>query len=292
MEISFNGFSKEETLNKKIALESIFFPEVSSYLNKILKDFKKVFSATGILPNPEDYVSSTTELLRNHYTRVAKVFEKNLRSGMKEIKQFGSFEEEAKKELSQANEIIDAALILFIMEASKKRARFLIDTNNKEILKKIDKSRVKLVEEGIKNPTNKQLANESSEMLKKTFDGRKETITITETQFMAESTKQIESNVLAGEKPYPAFPIVARAGIIIKISKKEWRTVLDERTRDAHAIADGQIRKIMEPYVVGGELLMFPGDSSLGASIWNTINCRCDSNNNILWNMALSQVLT
>lgn len=285
MEISFNGFGKKETFDKKVALESKFFPEVSAYLNKVLKDFKKVFSATGLLLNPDEYMNTTTELLKNHYTRVAKVFEKNLRSGVEEKKQFDNFEEEASKELINANEVIDASLIMFILRESKKRAKFIIDTNNKEILKKVDKSRTKLINEGVRNPTNKQLANESSEMLKKTFDGRKETITITETQFMSESTKQIESNVLNGEKPYPNFPIIAGTSIILKNGKKTWRAVLDGKTREAHAMADGQNRKLNKPYTVGGELLMFPGDSSLGASIENTVNCRCDSNNNIIWSM-------
>lgn len=283
MEINFSGYSKKETFDKKIALESTFFPEVSSYLNKILKDFKRIFSATGLLVNSDEYMDTTTELLKKHYTRVAKAFENNLRSSIKEKKQFGSFEEETKKELTQANEIIDASLIMFIMDASKKRARFLIDTNNKEILKKIDKSRIELAEEGIVNPTNKQIADKSSKMLEKTFNGRKETITITETQFMAESTKQIESNVLTGEKPYQNFPIAKGTSIIIMTGKKTWRAVLDGRTREAHAITDGQVRKLFEPYTVAGELLMYPGDSSLGAGVENVVNCRCDSDINILW---------
>lgn len=285
MEISFNGFDKKETFDKKVALESKFFPEVSSYLNKVLRDFKKIFSATGLLLDPNEYMDTTTELLRNHYTRVAKVFEKNLRSDIKEKKQFNSFEEEAKKELSQSNEILDASLILFILQASKKHARFIIETNNKEISKKIQKAHVQLVDDGIKNPTNKQIAEESSKMLKTTFDGRKETITATETQFMAESTKQIEGNVLVGDKPYPSFPTIPSVSIIKKVSNKKWRAVLDSKTRDGHAFADGQTRKLKEPYTISGELMMFPGDTSLGASIWNIANCRCDSNINVTWSI-------
>ena len=30
-----------------------------------------------------------------------------------------------------------------------------------------------------------------------------------------------------------------------------------------------------EPFIVGGEKLMFPGNKSLGASGWNLYNCRC-----------------
>lgn len=56
---------------------------------------------------------------------------------------------------------------------------------------------------------------------------------------------------------------------------KEWIATSDDRTRPEHASADGQRVPINEPFVVGGEKLMYPGDYSLGASPWNTINCRC-----------------
>lgn len=56
---------------------------------------------------------------------------------------------------------------------------------------------------------------------------------------------------------------------------KEWVATSDDRTRPEHASADGQRVPINEPFIVGGEKLMYPGDYSLGASPWNTINCRC-----------------
>lgn len=57
--------------------------------------------------------------------------------------------------------------------------------------------------------------------------------------------------------------------------ERQWLATLDARTRDEHAMADGQTVGIDEPFTVGGEKLMFPGDGSLGASGWNLYNCRC-----------------
>lgn len=57
--------------------------------------------------------------------------------------------------------------------------------------------------------------------------------------------------------------------------RKIWLSTADRRTRDAHSSADGQTVDINEPFVVGGEKLMFPGDSSLGASGANLVMCRC-----------------
>jgi hypothetical protein len=57
---------------------------------------------------------------------------------------------------------------------------------------------------------------------------------------------------------------------------KEWNAVF-VRTREPHAEADGQKQPISDPFLVGGELLFYPGDGSLGASLWNIINCQCSA---------------
>jgi uncharacterized protein with gpF-like domain len=64
--------------------------------------------------------------------------------------------------------------------------------------------------------------------------------------------------------------------------KREWVATTDERTREEHADADGQQVDMDEPFTVGGEQLMYPGDTSLGASAKNTINCRCTIKNIIV----------
>lgn len=56
---------------------------------------------------------------------------------------------------------------------------------------------------------------------------------------------------------------------------KKWSSTGDGRTRLNHSLADGQIRKLNEPFDVGGEKLMYPLDGSLGAGAGNIVNCRC-----------------
>jgi len=68
-----------------------------------------------------------------------------------------------------------------------------------------------------------------------------------------------------------------QSGIVIG---KRWRSALQERTRAGHRGANGQVVAFDEPFVVANgsgqmEYLMFPSDSSLGASASNCINCRC-----------------
>ena len=59
------------------------------------------------------------------------------------------------------------------------------------------------------------------------------------------------------------------------MTMKTWRTIIDGRERDAHHEVNGTTIPITEPFEVGGELLMYPLDDSLGASADNIANCRC-----------------
>lgn len=58
--------------------------------------------------------------------------------------------------------------------------------------------------------------------------------------------------------------------------QKKWRTMRDERVRHSHAVMNNQRVGFTEPFVSGlGGLLMYPGDTSLGASDADIYNCRC-----------------
>ncbi len=56
---------------------------------------------------------------------------------------------------------------------------------------------------------------------------------------------------------------------------KVWLATNDGHTRPDHREADGQTVGMDEPFEVGGEQLMYPGDVSLGASAGEIVNCRC-----------------
>lgn len=69
-----------------------------------------------------------------------------------------------------------------------------------------------------------------------------------------------------------SYEYAAQMGVKVR---KRWLSTKDDRTRHAHGDADGQIVDYNEPFISGGEKLMFPGDESVGASEWNLYNCRC-----------------
>lgn len=55
--------------------------------------------------------------------------------------------------------------------------------------------------------------------------------------------------------------------------KREWVATLDNRTRHAHAMLDGQQAEIDKPFKVDGYEIMYPGDGS--APGYLVYNCRC-----------------
>lgn len=57
---------------------------------------------------------------------------------------------------------------------------------------------------------------------------------------------------------------------------RSWDATLDSRTRPDHVAMDGQRRGMNEAFVApDGSRLMYPGDTSLGASAAQTVACRC-----------------
>lgn len=58
-----------------------------------------------------------------------------------------------------------------------------------------------------------------------------------------------------------------------KVAEKEWVATSDNRTRDDHRAADGQVVPVSGSFEVGGESLGFPGDPN--ASAEQVVNCRC-----------------
>lgn len=54
---------------------------------------------------------------------------------------------------------------------------------------------------------------------------------------------------------------------------KRWLSTHDERTRLSHSVADGQMVRLAEPFIVGGTPVQHPADPAGAAH--ETINCRC-----------------
>jgi len=259
------------TLPKKLALEASFLPQVKSYFNTIRTDFEKFYSVTGTVISMDEYEDITLSLIKKQYTRCAKVFKRDLR---------GEKKQEETQETAEDN-FISTAIIAFILLKSKISADIIRETNTTQIRDAISKARSALIEQG-KEITNRAVAKEASSILKTRFNARAETIAISETQYAVESVKAIEANVLAGEQSFDGFAgTVAVSTVVVSNATKTWETTLDEKTRIAHAFADGQTVKVTSFFIVDGQMLKFPRDTSLGATAKNVINCRCQASYSI-----------
>lgn len=58
-------------------------------------------------------------------------------------------------------------------------------------------------------------------------------------------------------------------------TEKQWKTMKDFRVRKTHREVDDVVIPISEPFVIGDSLMLFPRDTSLGASMEQIAGCRC-----------------
>lgn len=58
-------------------------------------------------------------------------------------------------------------------------------------------------------------------------------------------------------------------------TEKQWKSMKDFRVRRTHREVDDVVVPISEPFVVGDSLMLFPRDTSLGASMEEIAGCRC-----------------
>lgn len=98
-------------------------------------------------------------------------------------------------------------------------------------------------------------------------------------QLRGETIGRTESiSALRGGQHESVLQAMDEEGIRHDEAEKEWQDTGDGRTRDDHRRMDGQTVPIDQPFVApDGSLLMYPGDSSMGASAKQIIDCRCRS---------------
>ena len=124
-----------------------------------------------------------------------------------------------------------------------------------------------LLDQGISSPTRTQVAKAAKQSFGRKSASRPETIAMTVTQKAAEGVKQIDNDVFFANRNRGTAPPLQK--------KEAWITRGDEKVRAAHVAADNTFKNQNGVFIVDGEQLKFPGDTSLGASAGNVINCRC-----------------
>lgn len=238
----------------RIKLEKPFSKEIRDFLLEIYKLNDIMFRNTGNIIGTQRLIKPFADILKTNYDKIA-----------------GSFKGRTFKDLFKDGTILDGSRIVrqlgfvmaaYIFERSPLQSALImqnLETEIKDLTKRITSDLI-LAGSTVNNET---VGNLVSEQLTEQSEAKSETIAMTETLNLSEKTKDSEAN------------IVSNAAIAVGASQiitKTWRATF-VRTRPAHAKADGQVRRVAESFSVGGEALLFPGDSRGSAE--NIINCHC-----------------
>lgn len=256
----------------KLKLEKPFRKEIKSIFSMMANDFKTnvAFASMPLgMATFESYRSDWKSILNRHYLRVQNAF-KNMVVKEQEIKQ------DDDDDMAIEEDILGAMLLWRQMQSEQAASR-IMDTNEKNMRESLLAAQEQLSEED-KPIDSRSIAALSVVLLRRKFKKRVNIIAEYETQRAAEKAKITEAQVLSG-----TYPGGRRR--TVKAAFKTWRTMRDDRVRPSpfyksppwvsHRKAEGQRKRVDEPFIVSGERLMFPGDESLGATFPNLVRCRC-----------------
>lgn len=262
-----------KALRFKLSMERRFIPELKSYF---YQQYRRVRNG--------DLVDPIAPVLEKHYRRIIREL-----TGV-HLKQEDPFG-------------LSDALELMLFGHAEKQGELIDSTTAKKLKRAEELARRDLADSGIPMPTQSQLDDAISKVFRRLNRPRPQGIATTETQEITEATTRLKEKtaedmmreaIVEGDKglaqkaakvsesrtiqdvakqvgtEQPPFLFEA-----IALMRKMWVTMGDSKVRVKHARANFQIRPINEPFIVGEELLMVPGDTSLGASLDNVAGCRC-----------------
>ncbi len=260
-------------LAKKLRLEANVTPKLTRFFREISRSITPVLRITGRVPSLESFNDDLVEILTKHYKKVAKEFKGDT---VATLTKSSNIAIEIKQETIEAiadetEDIVDEALASIIALRAPRQASFILRTTERELSESVQKVAVEAAKDG-ETLTLAEQGRRAARDFNSKISGRVETISMVETQAMAEETKLTEAQTISNTG-------VVIGGIVVAVAmRKTWNTILDEKTRSSHVIADLQERTMLEPFNVQGQFLKVPGDTSLGATLDNIINCRCAAN--------------
>lgn len=260
-------------LNTKLRLEAKLRPRVERVERGVVRDVVRSLGNGRGLPNVEGLSADRLEpILLAHYEDVGERFSKQIRGELPADVAMTEEEEAAAA----------AALVVFFARRAPEQAAIIAANNRRDAERSVAVAadeRRRTVEAGDPMPSQREEALVAGAILSRGLLGRVTAIVAGETQAPAEAAKQTEIDVLLGNEPSIDG---GRAGAPSPVTKT-WVSQGDSRVRTPpdspfdHLRADSTEAAVNQPFSVSGESLMYPGDTSLGASAGNVVNCRCSS---------------
>jgi len=256
--------------NAKLRFERRFRPKVRKAQDDTVRAVTRAFNTTGRLPDVAAIEAAHfRDILREHYEEVGDVF--NHRVGDQLPEDVKPRADEVAVVAALLAEIFDERAPLQAERIGGVTAR---NAKKAEEVAKREKSRIEREEPG-RIVSRLEVAATIGGLLSRSQTRRRTGITSYETQVPAELAKNQEARVLLGDETPATQPAEETP------AAHEWVTQGDDKVRvkpvGGHLAADSQRVKIGDPFHVGGEELLYPGDRSLGATAANVMNCRCSA---------------
>lgn len=268
-------------LATQLQIERSLEPQLKRTFRNIGRDHQALNASTGNILDANAYNDEISGSLKQAYQRaqdkvggrITQFIRKNPNESLAQ----------AITLLAQFNNLSFAEQLQIIEDESRVEVRRFIETEvsnstlkiaattNRQLARHVTQVQEEAREDG-RQPTQREIANESAANFNRAIPGRTGTIAVTEVGNAIEGIKQIEALTFVATAQ--TLQVTGQGSVIVV---KEWITRGDERVRPSHIIADSQQRRVEEAFIVDGEALMRPLDRSLGASAENTIRCRCKS---------------
>ena len=276
---------KEDKL--KLSLEKKFSAVLWPFLKDISRAFSAVYSDTGAIINANDFMLDLAAIIEKVYINTGRTFSESFESDIdKQLAESTKEDEESertkfliwwKESRKEAESIINEGVAMYAVVRALQQSTLILNTTDDVIRRSVRRIRDDAITDGIEL-TNKQISKRARKEIDKINRLRVPVISETEVQNASMTAKQIEAeetNIASAQRQGLDEDIPE--SVTQEQIKKTWVTMRDDLVRSKHKRAEGQRQLLKDPYLVGGELLMYPGDTSLGATAGNVINCRCNS---------------
>lgn len=253
-----------QDLREKLKLETSLIPQLRTIEVALVRQVTRQLGTMGDLPDVARIQSEQLEpVLLLHYDRVSDTFKAKIREDLPDEVAITEEEEDQ----------VDVLLVALFAALAAAQARIIAATSAADARLSVNIARAEAQRVAAQTGailSEQEVATTAGQVFNRKLRGRTGGIACFETQVAAEASKQTEAQVLVG-------PGEGDRG------SKEWVNVGDSNVRVGefdHVNAEQEVPSD-QPFIVSGQRLMHPGDTSLGASIGNVAGCRCSSIPNV-----------
>jgi hypothetical protein len=273
----------DQTDLEKLKFEKRMASRLNGLFIQIGRDFQTIYATTGQMQNINLYADEMNAIIKRSYREVSAFFRDDLKREIEReaLEADTETEREYYTALLGLRAEIEPDLISAILAAILLRApaqsRFILETTGKVIRKNVNNVISDAALEGVVL-TNEQVASKSRVLINRENKNRSGSISSTEVQWSTENATFTEADLFDDKLREEGVTDPSGQAVF---PEKTWITMGDNRVRKeklgGHQAANGQRRRLKEPFIVQGQMLRHPGDTSLGATLDNIIECRCVS---------------